>query len=304
MKDKDQISDDELRNALIRSGYLLETRVARVFQDRSTYVEPSSVYLDPTGEASRELDVFAMDGTEVSNIGYIFSVHLVECVNNPQPFALFTYTAAHLEYFAPQRLHYAGLPIKIHNRKRELPLLEFLAGSKGIPLHYKSGTVATQYCSFKRKAKNDKEWMAFHEDAHFGSIHALCSAVEHRAKLYYDGFRRGPKEKLNIEFYYPILVLQGPLLTVKQTPDFHISPAEHAGLLQTTFFGQREQSYQIDVVTEEYLPSLLDTIRQEQQTIAEMIRDRRRQIMRAVTIISAALDAPNANARQIMELSK
>src|SRR5690242_9469016 len=82
-----------MRDALLRSGYLLEMRVQALLQARGWSADTSVVYPDPITGKSRELDVRAYwfmreiapwTGTLSPLTGQI----MAECVNNPQPVVL------------------------------------------------------------------------------------------------------------------------------------------------------------------------------------------------------------------------
>ena len=56
----DRITTDEARDALLRSGYLLEVRLESRLRAAGYYVEANSAYRDPESGKSRELDLFAI----------------------------------------------------------------------------------------------------------------------------------------------------------------------------------------------------------------------------------------------------
>ena len=54
------ITLQDATKALLRSGYLLESRLERVLTSRGYYVDANDAYPDPTTGKSRELDIMAM----------------------------------------------------------------------------------------------------------------------------------------------------------------------------------------------------------------------------------------------------
>src|SRR5690348_2889546 len=82
----------EAKDALIRSGYLLESRVEAVLRDFPYYVQANASYSDPETGKSREYDLYAMGAHKAgpAETDYQFTVLLIECVNNPQPLVLLT----------------------------------------------------------------------------------------------------------------------------------------------------------------------------------------------------------------------
>jgi hypothetical protein len=139
------ISHQQMRDALLRSGYLLEYRVEQVFRAHGYFVEANQAYPDPITGKSRELDLAAMSGKLVweNETSLVFSRPLVECVNNTQPMAFITKSSivsgAHV-YDLP----FSGLPLKVNSNGRWVPLAVFLGMDKYH--HHCEGLVATQYC--------------------------------------------------------------------------------------------------------------------------------------------------------------
>lgn len=200
----------EAKEALKRSGYLLESRVEKVLSDEGYYVEANAAYPDAETGKSRELDVYAMGATKAgpNEYDYVFNVLLIECVNNPEPIAFITKEPL-VGFLHHQEVKLAGLPVKIPSKKprgswEALP--DFLGMDKYH--HYCKGRVATQFCSFSRK-KKDQEWMASHNPEQFDSFRKLSAAVEYFIDHHYKSWEFGVDEWLNVEFYYPVLLLQG-----------------------------------------------------------------------------------------------
>src|SRR5881409_1427963 len=160
-KPTDRISLDEAKDALLRSGYLLESRLESVLSKRGYYVEANEAYPDPDTGKAREFDLYAMSARRAGpdDYDFIFDVLLVECINNPQPLVFLTKNPL-VGFLHHQEAKMAGLPVKFPDKKRRdewESLADFLDMSKYH--HYCKGRVATQFCSFLRK-KNSQEWMA------------------------------------------------------------------------------------------------------------------------------------------------
>ena len=88
----DKISSEEIKDALTRSGYLLESRLEKALRENGFYVEANSAYLDSETSKSRELDLYAMNGYVINPQYYesLYSNLIIEAVNNPQPIAFIT----------------------------------------------------------------------------------------------------------------------------------------------------------------------------------------------------------------------
>jgi hypothetical protein len=88
-KDTAKINSEQVRKALLRSGYLLEARLETIIRKTSYLVETNISYPDPSTQKSRELDLFAYRGYSIgeNTTGALLVKLLIECVNNPQPLA-------------------------------------------------------------------------------------------------------------------------------------------------------------------------------------------------------------------------
>jgi len=271
------ITRPEIRDALLRSGYLLESRVADVLREDYFFVEGNPVYPDPDTGKSREFDVSAMFAEPAGpvELDHLFGVLLIECVNNPQPLALLT-----VEPDLPHLHHYdikmSGLPVKVIDKEDEeaswLLLADFLNLDKYH--HYCNGRVATQYCSFQKKS-GQKDWMAFHDETHFDALKKLCDVVEHEIEDHFCNwvFEEGTEERVNVQMYYPLLVLQGDLLDVQVRPrSMHIRKAQHLQYRRSLIRNGEQTTYQIDVITERFLKKYVEICRGEVEKAAKYMR--------------------------------
>ncbi|MBI3060149.1 MAG: hypothetical protein HYY81_12755 [Deltaproteobacteria bacterium] len=59
-EEENKINRGEIRDALLRSGYLLESRVESCLREHWGFVETNASYEDPETGKSRELDVYSM----------------------------------------------------------------------------------------------------------------------------------------------------------------------------------------------------------------------------------------------------
>ena len=163
MAQPDKISIEEIKEALTRSGYLLESRIEMVLRNEGYWVESNQAYSDPYTKKSREFDLVAnktleedlQHGRRIS----LSPMLLIECINNLQPVAFITKNKDAILSGADPGV--AGYPPQIGVEQRAIPIHEFL-GFACFHHYYKGGS-ATQYCSFQYKEKQ-KEWMAWHDD--------------------------------------------------------------------------------------------------------------------------------------------
>jgi len=295
-----------MRSALLRSGYLLECRVESVLRERWGYVEANGTYPDPETGKSREFDLFGMSAHEVGpDDDYLWGVLLIECVNNPQPLAILTKEplVGHLHH---QEIKIAGLPVKIPAKEKRSGwqrMSEFLE-MKDFH-HYCQGRVGTQYCSFARKKGGDEEWMAMHEGSHFDSFRKLCDVTDYYIDKHFKSWSfDGTKEFLNIEIYYPVIVVQGDLvegLESKRSVTFR--SADHIQFRQSVARRGKVDSYQMDIVRETYLPKYLGQIESELTKTAELLRGHQeiiRSTINSIVEVAKGITSPE-HQRTIMD---
>ena len=200
LKREDVFSLDEAKDALLRSGYLLESRLETVHSKRGYYVEANEAYPDPKTGKARELDLYALSAHRAGPLDYdfIFHVLLVECINNPQPVVFLT-KKPQVGFLHHHEIKMAGLPVKFADKKRRDQwgsLADFLAMSEYH--HYCKGRMATQYCSFLRKKgsrTNAREWMATHDEEHFDALRKLCAVTEHVVNKNFTSWTSVPRRR-------------------------------------------------------------------------------------------------------------
>jgi hypothetical protein len=139
-----KISHDQIRDAVRRSGYLLEYRIEQVLGRYGYMVEANQAYPDPITGKSRELDISAIRPEFITSDyrNMIWPRLLIECINNPQPIGFFTKNpgapTAHI-----YDLKFSGLPVKVKVGKHWKKLSDFLDMEQYH--HHCKGRIATQY---------------------------------------------------------------------------------------------------------------------------------------------------------------
>jgi hypothetical protein len=285
-----KISHDQIRDAVRRSGYLLEYRIEQVLGRYGYMVEANQAYPDPITGKSRELDISAIRPEFITSDyrNMIWPRLLIECINNPQPIGFFTKNpgapTAHI-----YDLKFSGLPVKVKVGKHWKKLSDFLDMEQYH--HHCKGRIATQYCSFTpKKNTNPVEWLAQHEDMHFDSFSKLCFALNHDMNDHYSNARLSGKETINVQIYYPILVASGEVISITPTrKDLKLGATNHIHYVQSYITTGKQQSYHIDVVTEKYLPHLLRLIDRELKKTIRLIRSRKKVIQNSVDQITASV---------------
>jgi hypothetical protein len=274
----------EIRQAIKRSGYLLESRIESHLVSNGYYVEANSAYPDPNTGKSRELDLYGMSGYKLTrDYDFLFSVLLIECINNPQPIVFFTKEplGAFLNIDA---LKLAGLPAKIYSFEKEkdwISLQDFMHFEKFH--HYCKGRIATQFCSFSKK-RGTEEWMASQDETHFEAFSKLCDATEYQIDKHFKSWVfNTEQEPINIEFYHPVLVVQGRLIDARPICNgVKLIETDYIQFRRTTIKSNEAEDYQIDVMTERYFPVFLDLLYDEFTKITNSIKRKKKLIRKSI----------------------
>ncbi len=252
---------------------------------RGYYVEANSVFLDRTTGASRELDIHAIRAQRAGpgRRDYLWTVALIECVNNPEPLVLITKRAV-VPSLHHHEIQASGIPLVLPAGKSRADWERFSSFLKAENYHhYCRGRIATQYCSFQKKKQKPYNWMAWHDETHFDVFKKLCHALEYEIDWHHQRWKFDAAEYVNVILYYPILVVQGQLMEARPSSrELRLLEKGQLMLRRSEFFGTKERSFQIDVVQERRLSSLMRTIEQESDRIASALRRRHRQVAAAI----------------------
>lgn len=296
-RQRPEISVDEMEATLLRSGYLLEQRVRIALEDRVYYVQSSDAYPDEVTGKSRELDLSAISVRKAgpSETDFAFYMIICECINNPQPLVFFTND----QYVDLTTAKVSGLPTQIVDETEQdewMGLSEFLKFDSFH--HYFDGTIASQYCGFQKK-RNPDEWMALHPEDHNDAFNAITMALETEIKQHYGKWKTDLEEpevgdereeeeeqeeqEVNLQFYYPLLVLQGELYTAElEEGGVKLSETQHVRMLRHHFSTSRRDSYQIDVITESFLGNYLDLVDQEMKSIGLRLQRNKGRVQKSI----------------------
>jgi hypothetical protein len=288
-----KISLAEIKDAISRSGYLLEQRVEPVIEKHGYFVTANAAYPDPSTGKSREIDIDAISCFKISRgYDFIFPRILCECENNKWPIVFFIKDSP-ISFMHHEEVKCAGLPVQflvkapiqkgITKKKSDYEfrsLSDFLNFEKYH--HYCKGPISTQYCTFTRKDPN-KPWVAFHEDEQHDSLNDLMFSLEATVDEYYKNYvvpRKNETEYINIEIYYPVLILQGHLYAASVKGEkIKLVKSNHIQYRKEYFSKDKHDTYQIDVITESFLPKYLGIIEREMEK-AKVIIKRKMKVVR------------------------
>ena len=206
------ITTDEMYAALSRSGYLLESEIAKKLSEWGFFVETNLVIEDPFTGKSREIDIVAdyynfekmqNHSQTCAKIEFIFEIK-----NNIYPLVLLN------EFdFNPRIEDYLGLKSIVTCPKNIKYNNYFVYHDKFVTDN--KNHIFTQYCSFQKKNKND-DLMAFHPDNVHSSLSKIIQYCEEKIEDWES--RNGDdneEEFLRHFLYMPILLIQDDLFELK-----------------------------------------------------------------------------------------
>jgi hypothetical protein len=197
-----EVTDEILLECLMRSGYLLESRLVRSLAEEDFFVEPNKVIIDSKTGKSREIDIVTeYFDSEVNKGGVsVKTGFVIEAINNKYPFVLMTQRPFHPDSPIGESHKYITTCIP-----GESGFFDVVIQSKKNPIR---NNVFTQYSAITRK-KNGKELMAHHSDDVYNSFVKMkeycCDEISQ-----WDEFE-SPSKYYRIHSWQPILVLQNEL---------------------------------------------------------------------------------------------
>lgn len=193
----------KMSSALMRSGYLMESRIITNLAKAGFFIEPNQRIGDSRTGKSREIDLIAelWDYKRDERIRQNSSVSVrfvCEAKNNPNPVVLLTRLpfSPNIEMWESLREVRTGL---FKNHHTDISFQDFLVDDSNI---------YTQYCSFKPKGNGEKaEWMASHPDDFHDDLEKLISYCDEQVELL-----NGLDDKYNrLHLYLPVVILGGEL---------------------------------------------------------------------------------------------
>jgi len=290
----EKVSTKQMKEAIKKSGYLLEQRVEPILLEAGYYVQTNSVFPDPQTGKSREIDLSALSAIPIyeDELHWVFPYLLCECENNAQPLVFFTKESP-ISFMHAEEVKVSGIPVKLWSGKRYVSLSDFT--SMGKFHHYCKGDIATQYCSFQsvreKTAKDKVSWIALHSDEQHNTFDSLVKSLEYEIAKHFDGWRlpSGKKqENASIQIYYPLVVLQGDLFCAYlENNHLTLKKSRHVQFRKEFFLASSNEveTYQIDVITEEYLSDYLDIIDTEVEEIKKIFQSKKENVLSSIAKI-------------------
>lgn len=276
------ISQEEMREAIARSGYLLEQRIKPKIERQGYFVETNQAYPDPQTGISREYDISAMGGIRLfrGRSDFLFPYILCECENNSVPIVFFE-TDSPITFLFHMEVKCSGVPVKLWKNGEWVPISFELNFEKFH--HYCRGKIATQYCSFSKKRDR---WIATHLDPQHQTLNKLIDALEATIAEHYESWRlpiRGEKEPINVQLYYPLVVVQGDLYLAKESGrSLKMRKVRHVQFRRELWSAKKKDTYHIDVIHESFLGAYLKIVDREVEAAKRRFVKRRKNIQRSI----------------------
>lgn len=274
-----------MRDAITRSGYLLESQVAEIVRERY-YVIPNYSFRDPETGQNREIDVHAITVEPIRKRGldFIFPILLIECKNIQAPLVFFSHESIPSRHVVGD-LQISGIPKEIKTKEGlKKDLTEYL-GLEEIHHYYKTANISTQFCAI---VKESSDYIATHKikgplgNLYESMILPLIKAVHYEIQEHEDSYRPDPeKETINLQFYYPIVVIDGSLFECSLTKGGKHTYRKRSKIDFLRRYESLEISgeYRIDIVTAEGLTNLLSEINMEMELTAKRIKQKRAELI-------------------------
>ncbi|MGO9244314.1 MAG: hypothetical protein ACLPT4_06760 [Verrucomicrobiia bacterium] len=291
------ILTEPMREAIARSGYLMEQRLVPIIEQHGFKATPNERFRDPDSGELREIDVFAISGERIrdSDHDFVFPILLVACKNLQCPLVFFTQQEVKLRWFLGE-VEMSGLPLQVRGRGGKVEAIAESLGVEEFHHYYRSGRIASQFCAvYENKKANPPVFEAGHTIGGrielFKDFDGLAKAVlsekrEHGDSFYLDRTR----ESLNLQIYYPVFLTAGTLVEChmgKGKPRYR--QVHRVGFLYRTSIGNKKRDIRIDVVDEIGLKPLLRVIEQETSEIAGRIRRKEKVVTQSLDWITKRL---------------
>jgi hypothetical protein len=280
-------TEEEIVEALARSGYLMEQEVAQLLDEEGYYTTPNEGFIDPdTGEA-REYDLHAINAARIAHgrSEVLWPVLLIECKQSESPLVLLTHDRA-LAGLWPTcdfEKHWSGMPARIYSEAPDdegEPVCRYLDLSRRH--HYWTcKRLSTQFAQLFPKGQ---AWVAKHGDVYDGAIIPLIKALRHETEKHQQACQPSREDTAsNLQIYYLILLWRGPMYEYHIGGDkASLTAAEHVNLVRRYRSRTIDGEFHIDVVAEPHLPSFLRMVSREAENIANLLRRHRSAILKSL----------------------
>jgi hypothetical protein len=230
-------------------------------------------------------------------------------MNNYQPLVFFIKEEPIDSSEFGEELKCSGLPVKFIQKNKIITFSEFTLLNKYH--HYSKGPFASQYCTFTKK-NNKSPWIAFHGEEHDG-FNSLIQAIEQEIEEHYEIWTRegiNNKEYVNLQIYHPLIILQGELYgCLIEKGETSLIKLNHIQFRkQVIKYGSNNtETYQIDIIKEDYLPEYLNILKYEYNMIMRYFAKKNHIVTKSIQKIiteAMALEEKARSYRSLFEMKK
>ncbi|HEY5592363.1 MAG TPA: hypothetical protein VIK55_15275 [Paludibacter sp.] len=271
-----RISLEDMKTALLKSGYLIESRLIKQLSSRNYILYPNETYPDSKTEKSREIDVYAcsestwktLHRNERFNIEIRHSL-VIECMNNPTPVVVFK-DMNKKPFTIYEKFKYNKIELKTLEEPSgiDFDFTGFTVDNQ--EFHYNQLKRNTQYCSFsQKKSGKTQEWMASHEEKLHDTFNKLFDFVNHHFEIKRERFHYAPQRMVTFNFLFPVIVFQGDIYEASEDADeVRIEKKDHA-IFEFNRYENESSSLLVDIVTEKYFTEYLSLLENDMKIVAE-----------------------------------
>lgn len=248
---KKSYSEDEIKDALNRSGYLLENRALKAFHNLGFFAESNHYYKVKDSDEYREIDILATTPfMSISLLGKpvsVFLTYIVECKNINQPLGLFKNNR---DLSNPDSILKYEIINPNDETREELPFAISAMVEKSI--FDEDDLPSRQFCGFEEKKSKQKELMAYHPNAFYESLKKLSIFTSHLISSKCKRWEGIQPDITRIEIFIPLVIIQGEILLIDNDEVLSLHK-RNKGKLKIPFGSYGEEPLCIDVLCEEHL---------------------------------------------------
>jgi hypothetical protein len=274
-----------------KSGYPFELDIARRIEtdeDYTYFVESNYSFEDQdTGEA-RELDFRAIQAVPISTkrSEYVFLVILGSCKTNKNPYIFFTREIPLAGITLNLNMPIAGYPLEIFTDSEEREDIEWYFRFHDFLHILDTDILSTQFCEV---VKVSSGWKVQSGNLFNDVVVPLVKVLYREIEEYNTEHKPSSSETSpDYQIFYPLLVLNGPMLEYHLTPEGSTELRETNHILIVKHYESKtvRGRYAIDVIHETYLKQHLDLINREASKFVNLIRRHRKPIAKSIQRLS------------------
>lgn len=136
--------------------------------------------------------------------------------------------------------------------------------------------------------KDKSSWIALHSEEQHDTFNSLIKALNYQIEQHYEGWtppKKVREEDVNIQVYYPLVILGGSLYSATlRNNRLTLRKAEHIQFRKDFFLPRinKVEAYQIDVISEEYLPDYLEIVESEMERVKRVFQRKRAKVLNSI----------------------